>query len=71
MSEPAPVAKTINSGLAPVAAQIGAAIPPAVKAATVAEPQAVRITAATSQANTKGDRLASATRVPIYVPTPL
>ena len=65
MREPAPVASTISSGLAPVAAQIGAAMPPAVKAATVAEPQAVRITAATSQANTKGDKSAPATKSPI------
>ena len=71
MSEPAPVARTISSGLAPVTAQIGAAIPPAVRAATVAEPQAVRMTAATSQARSSGDKSEPATRLPMYVPTPL
>lgn len=71
MSEPAPVARTISSGLAPVTAQIGAAIPPAVRAATVAEPQAVRMTAATSQARSSGYKSEPATRLPMYVPTPL
>ena len=65
MSDPAPVARTINSGLAPVATAMGAAMPPAVRAATVAEPQAVRMTAATSQARKSGERSELATSSPI------
>ena len=62
---PAPVASTISSGLTLVTAITGAAIPAAVRAATVALPQAIRITAATSQVNTSGDKSEPATKSPI------
>src|SRR5260370_4432592 len=61
ISDPEPVANTRNSELTlePAAAAIGATIPHAVVMATVAEPVARRISAATNQPSSNGDRCAA------------
>ena len=73
ISEPEPVASTSNSGLTctPLAAAIGATMPHAVVIATVAEPVARRISAATSQPNSSGDRCTAVATLTISFEMPL
>src|SRR5450830_1897687 len=71
ISEPAPVASTISSGrVPPTDITIGATMPQAVVIATVAEPVATRISAATNQPSSKGDRCASVAMPTIALETP-
>src|SRR5471032_2988213 len=72
ISEPQPVASTSNSALtAPFdAAAIGATMPHAVVMATVADPVASRISAATNQPSSNGDKCASVAMPTIAFDTP-
>ncbi len=56
ISDPPPIARTINSGLTPLATVSGPTMPAAVVMETVAEPVATRISVATSQPKTSGLR---------------
>src|SRR5690606_27419832 len=71
ISEPAPVANTINSALVFAAPISGKAIPAAINPATVAEPNATRIMAAITHTRTNGDSGSAPAHAAISSPTPL